>query len=58
MRPNRVAIKYLDFKKNADPNAHVRVFNSIMKANVKTFEKYIINAFDYMLKDTTLNLVP
>ncbi len=28
-----VAFKYLNFKKNVDPNAHVRVFNSAMKAN-------------------------
>ncbi len=55
VRPNKVTIKYLDFKKNVDPNAHVIVFNSIVKANAKTFEEYIINAFSYTLKDTTLN---
>jgi hypothetical protein len=33
VRPNMVAFKYLNFKKNVDPNAHVRVFNSAMKAN-------------------------
>jgi hypothetical protein len=53
VRPNRVALKYLDFKKEIDPNAHVRVFNSIIKTNVETFEEYIINAFNYMLRDTT-----
>ncbi len=58
MRPNRVFIKYLDFKKNVNPNAHVIVFNSIVKVNVKTYEEYIINVFDYMLKDTTIDLVP
>jgi hypothetical protein len=26
VRPNMVAIKYPDFLKNADPNAHVKVF--------------------------------
>jgi hypothetical protein len=38
VRPNRVALKYLDFKKDVDPNAHVKMFNSVVKANVKTFE--------------------
>jgi len=40
MRPNKVALKYLDLKKNVDPNVHVKVFNSAMKANAKTFEEY------------------
>jgi hypothetical protein len=53
VRPNKVAFKYLDFKKYVDPNVHVRMFNYIVKANVKTFEKYIINVFSYMLRDTT-----
>ncbi len=55
MRPNRVAFKYHDFKKDVDPNAHVRVFNYVMKGNAKTFEKYIINAFSYMLRYIALN---
>jgi hypothetical protein len=29
------------------------VFNFAIKANVKTFEKYIISAFNYKLRDTT-----
>jgi hypothetical protein len=44
-----IALKYPDFKKDVDPNAHVRMFNFVIKANAKTFEKYIINAFSYML---------
>jgi hypothetical protein len=55
VRSNRVALKYLDFKKDVDPNVHVIVFNSIVKTNVETFEKYIINAFSYMLRDMTSN---
>ncbi len=31
------------------------MFNFVVKANVKTYEKYIINAFNYLLRDTTLN---
>jgi len=55
VRPNKVPLKYLDFKKNVDVDVHVKVFNFTMKANVKTFEKYIINMFNYTLKDTTSN---
>jgi hypothetical protein len=50
-----VALKYPDLKKDVDPDAHVRVFNFAIKANAKTSEKYIINVFNYMLRDTTLN---
>jgi len=53
VKPNRVAFKYPNFKKDVDPNAHVRMFNFVVKANTKTFEEYIINAFSYTLKDTT-----
>jgi hypothetical protein len=41
-----VALKYPNFKKDVDPNAHVKVFNFTIKENVKTYEKYIINAFN------------
>jgi len=30
------------------------MFNSVVKANVKTFEEYIINVFSYTLRNTTL----
>jgi hypothetical protein len=43
VRPNMVALKYLDFKKNVDPNVYVRVFNFVMKANVETCKAYIID---------------
>jgi hypothetical protein len=55
VRPNRVAIKYPDFKKNVDPDVHVRVFNSAVKGNAKTSEEYIINAFSYTLRDMASN---
>ncbi len=29
------------------------MFNFAMEANAKTFKQYIINAFNYMLRDTT-----
>ncbi len=28
VRPNKVAFKYHDFKKDVNPNVHVKVFNS------------------------------
>jgi hypothetical protein len=55
VKPNKVAFKYLDFKKNVDPDAHVRIFNFVVKANAKTSEKSITNTFSYTLKDTTSN---
>ncbi len=47
VRPNMVAFKYLDFK----IDVHVRMFNSIVKINAKTFEEYIIDAFNYTVRD-------
>jgi len=55
VRPNMVALKYPNFFLNVDPNAHVRVFNSAIKKNAKTFEKYIINVTNYTLRDITLD---
>ncbi len=46
-------VKYLDFKNDVDLDVHVRMFNFVIKRNVETFEKYIINAFSYMLRDMT-----
>jgi hypothetical protein len=36
VRPNKVDFKYPNFKKDVDPNVHVKMFNSIMKINVET----------------------
>jgi len=51
--PNRVALKCPNFKKDVNPNANVKMFNFVVKANAKTFEEYIINAFSYTLRNTT-----
>jgi hypothetical protein len=51
VRPNKVVFKYPNFLKNDDPNAHVRVFNFVVKANVETCKKCIIIVFNYKLKD-------
>ncbi len=48
---NKVAFKYFDFKKDANPNVHVRVFNSVVKANVETSKEYIIITFSYMQRN-------
>jgi hypothetical protein len=50
-----VAFKYLDFKKDVGPDAHVKMFNFVMIVNAETSKEYIINAFSYMLRDTTLD---
>ncbi len=49
-----MAFKYPNFKKY-DPNVHVKMFNFAVKANIKTFEEYITNAFSYTLRDMTLD---
>jgi len=55
IKPNRVAPKYLDFKKDVDLDVHIRMFNFVVKTNAETSKKYIITTFNYMLKDTTSN---
>jgi hypothetical protein len=52
---NKVAFKYLDFKKDVNLDVQVRVFNSVIKANVETSKECIINAFNYMLTELTLD---
>jgi hypothetical protein len=37
-RPNKVAFKYPNFKKNVNPDVHVKVFNFVMKVNAKNFK--------------------
>jgi hypothetical protein len=44
-----IAVKYLDFKKNVDPNVHLKMFNFVIKENAETSKEYTINAFSYML---------
>jgi hypothetical protein len=42
IRPNRVTLNYLDFKKNVNLNVHVKLFNFVMKANENTSKEYIL----------------
>jgi hypothetical protein len=56
VRPKIITFKYPNFKKDVDQDAHVKMFNFIVKANAETFEEYIINIFSYTLINTTSNL--
>jgi hypothetical protein len=47
--------RYLDFKKDVDPNVHVRMFNFAIKTNIEIYEEYIINMFSYTLRGTSSN---
>jgi hypothetical protein len=55
VKPNKVTFKYPDFKKDIDPYVHVKVFNFAIKTNAETSKEYIINAFNYTLKNIKLN---
>jgi hypothetical protein len=50
-----VVFKYPNFIKYDDPNAHVIMFNYVVNANAKTSKEYIVNAFNYMLRNITLD---
>ncbi len=53
--PNKVALKYPDFKKGCWSICSCQGVQFCSKKNAKTFEEYITNAFSYMLRDTTSN---
>jgi hypothetical protein len=55
-KPYWSTLKYPYYKKNAGPDAQVTVFQTIVKANGKTLEEYIINVFNYTLREMTLDL--
>lgn len=50
-----LVLKYSNYKKYVDPIVHVRVFNVALRANGKTFEEYISNAFSYTLRKMALD---
>jgi len=54
-KPYRSTLKYPYYKKNTNPNAHVRIFEAIVRANRKTSKEYIVNVFNYILKEMILN---
>jgi hypothetical protein len=49
--PPLIPLKYPDYKKDADLDVHVKVFQATIKSNGKT----IINAFSYTFRETTSN---
>ncbi len=55
--PHWSTLKYPNYKKDANPNARVRVFNVAIRVNGETSE-YIINGFSYTLKKNDIKLVP
>jgi hypothetical protein len=55
VKTNKVALKYPDFKKNADPNAHVKMFNYEVKVNVETLKKISSMCLTIRSRDTTLD---
>jgi len=50
-RPYYRPLNYLEYVKNSDPNAHVRVFKIAIKANNETNDVKIVNMFSFTLKD-------
>jgi hypothetical protein len=54
-KPYRLTLKYPNYKKDAYPYVHVKMFQVVIKMNGKTSEEYIINSFSYTLKETTSN---
>jgi hypothetical protein len=53
-KPHRSALKYPYHKKDAYLDFHVRMFHTFIRGNGETYEKYIINAFNYTLRNMTL----
>jgi len=54
-RPYRWPFNYLEYVKDSDPGAHVRVFKVVIKANSETNNVEIINLFNFTLKDIVSN---
>ncbi len=49
--PYQLVLKYLDYKKDLDLDVCVRVFYETVRTNGETSMEYIINAFNYTLKE-------
>jgi hypothetical protein len=54
-KPYQSTLKYPNYKKGVDYYVHVRVFQVAIKANGKISKEYIINAFNYTLRETISN---
>jgi len=46
---------YFEYKKDFDSNVHVRVFKTIIKVDGETMNQKIVNLFNFILKDNSLD---
>jgi hypothetical protein len=54
-KPYRRPLNYFEYVKNLNPNVHVKVFKTIIKANGETEDVKIVNMFSFTLKYTMYN---
>ncbi len=54
-RPSHRQLNYPKYVKDVDPNAHVKVFKVVIKANGETNDEEIVNLFSFSLRDTVSN---
>jgi hypothetical protein len=55
LKPFRQALNYLEYEKKSNPNAHVQIFEAIIKANGEMINEKIVNIFNFTLKDNASN---
>jgi hypothetical protein len=51
-RPYRQPLNYPKYVKDSNPNAHVRIFQTVIKTNSETNDARIFNLFNFTLRDT------
>jgi hypothetical protein len=54
-KPYHQPLNYLEYVKNFNLDARVRVFKAAIKANAETEDVKIVNMFSFTLKDTMSN---
>ncbi len=54
-RPYHRPINYPKYVKDSNPDAHVKVFKTAIKANSETHDVKIINLFSFTFRDTMSN---
>jgi hypothetical protein len=54
-RPYHWPFNYLEYVKDSDPDAHVKVFKVVIKTNSETNNVEIINLLSFTLKDIVSN---
>jgi len=54
-KPYHRPLNYLEYVKDSDPNAHVRVFKASIRANSETNDAEIVNMFNFIFKDIVFN---